>query len=488
MANCIRCGRKLPSFSFKKICQWCVQHDAAQRGEDDDQARQSVMPAPWVRRSQSTITLTQVLFGVNVAIFIAMVLASANPAAFLDPMHEFSPQISIHFGANYGPLTLSKDWWRLFTYMFLHGSVLHIGFNMWCLWDLGALCESLYGRWTYAAVYVITGIAGGVASLGWNPQVWSVGASGAIFGLAGALIASFYLGEFSLPSFAIKGTLRSLLFFAAFNLLFGSMFPGIDNACHFGGLISGLVLGALIAKIAPQVDFPLRRAGVMAAGALLIALFAFGVVAWRGAPYREARALDALMQNGTGDPVTRLQAIVRAQPNLAEAHFALGQAYFNQNQLPQAEAEFKRVVRLEPQNWQAQFDLGLTYLAEKRDDDAKAVFQQILAHDARSTEGHYGMGLVFAEQQKHQAAIDEFKTAINLDPQASGISYEMGRSYAQLKMYDDAIAAYLNEKKKTGDDPDLENALADAYQAKGMAKEAQEAKNKAAALRGGTQD
>lgn len=486
MANCVRCGRKLPPFSLKKICQWCVQHEAAQHGGDDDDARQQVMPAPWVRRSQSTITLTQVLFGVNVAIFVAMVLASANPAAFLDPTHEFSPQISIHFGANYGPLTLSRDWWRLFTYMFLHGSVLHIGFNMWCLWDLGALCESLYGRWTYAAVYVITGIAGGVASLGWNPQVWSVGASGAIFGLAGALIASFYLGEFSLPSFAIKGTLRSLLFFAAFNILFGSMFPGIDNACHFGGLISGLILGALIARLAPQTDLPLRRAGVMAAGAVLIGLFALGVVSWRGAPYRAERTFEALMQAGSGDPVARLEAIVRAQPNLTQAHFDLAREYFNQNRLPQAEAEFKRVVELEPKNPQAEFDLGLTYLAEKRDDDAKAIFQQLLGRNSNPAEAHYGMGLVLADQQKHQAAVEEFKTAIKFDPQASGISYEMGRSYAQLKMYDDAIAAYLDEKKKTGDDPDLEAALAEAYQAKGMAKEAQEARDKAAALRGGT--
>ena len=82
---------------------------------------------------------------------------------------------------------------------------MHIAFNMWCLWDLGALCESLYGRWTFAAIYLITGVAGGLASVGWNPGVLSVGASGAIFGLAGALIASFYLGEFSLAEHRDQG-------------------------------------------------------------------------------------------------------------------------------------------------------------------------------------------------------------------------------------------------------------------------------------------
>ena len=153
----------------------------------------------------------------------------------------------VHFGANFGPYTLSGQWWRLLTYMFLHGGFFHIAMNMWCLWNLGALCESLYGRFTYAAIYLITGVAGGLASVAWNPSVLSVGASGAIFGLTGALIASFYLGEFSLPGISIKGTLSSLLFFAGFSLFLGRLFPGIDNACHVGGLVSGLILGALIA-------------------------------------------------------------------------------------------------------------------------------------------------------------------------------------------------------------------------------------------------
>src|ERR1051326_5475802 len=74
MANCIRCGRQLPPFKFRKICQWCVQHEAAQRGEDADEIRQRVMPALWLQR-ESTITLTHVLFGANVAVFLAMALA-----------------------------------------------------------------------------------------------------------------------------------------------------------------------------------------------------------------------------------------------------------------------------------------------------------------------------------------------------------------------------------------------------------------------------
>jgi rhomboid protease GluP len=472
MANCIRCGRQLPPLTFKKICQWCVKHEAAQRGEESDNVPQPVITRPWVRRSESSITLTQLIFGANIAVFLATALASGSAI-------NISGEVNFHYGANFGPYTLSGEWWRLLTYMFLHGGATHIFFNMWCLWDLGRLCESLYGRWTFAGIYLITGVSGGLASIAWNPRVLSVGASGAIFGLAGALIASFYLGEFSLPRVAISGTLRSLVIFAVFNLGFGQLFGGIDNACHIGGLVSGLVLGALIARLAPQSDAPLRRATVVGVVVLGLLAAGFGVRQWRGGPMRMARAF----QETKGDPVARLQAVIKQQPNLVPAHFALAQAYLAGDQYLEAEAEFKRVIELQPANLEARFDLGLVYLTEKRLEDAKSEFTRILSQDQNSAEGHYGLGLVLAAQQNHSAAIDEFKKAAP-DTHVSGVYFEMGNSYAKLNRYDDAIKAYLNEKEKTGDSADIENALADAYQAKGMLKESQEARDLAQQLRG----
>lgn len=472
MANCIRCGRQLPPLTFKKICQWCVQHEAAQRGEESDDVRQPVITRPWVRRSESSITLTQVIFGANIAVFLAMALASGT-------VIDFSRLDLGPWGANYGPLTLSGDWWRLLTYMFVHGGLMHIAFNMWCLWDLGRLCESLYGRWTFGAIYLITGVGGGLTRLAWDPMIPSVGASGAIFGLAGALIASFYLGEFSLPRVAISGTLRSLVIFAVFNLGFGQILGTVDNACHIGGLVSGLALGALIARLAPQIDAPLRRATVVGAIALAVLTAGFGVRQWRGGPMRMARAF----QETKGDPVARLQAVIKQQPNLTPAHFALAQAYLARDQYLEAEAEFKRVIELQPGNLDARFDLGLVYLTEKRLEDAKSAFMQILAQDPNSAEGHYGLGLFLAAQQNYSAAIEEFKKATS-DTHLSGVSFEMGNSYAKLNRYDDAIAAYHQEKEKTGDSADIENALADAYQAKGMLKESQNARDLAQQLRG----
>jgi rhomboid protease GluP len=391
----------------------------------------------------------------------------------------------VHFGANFGPRTLSGDWWRLLTYMFLHGGLIHIAFNMWCLWDLGTMCESLYGRWTYAAIYLLTGISGGLASIAWNPSVLSVGASGAIFGLAGALVASFYLGEFSLPRVALSGTLRSLAFFIGFNVLFGSMFPGIDNACHIGGLLSGLILGALIARLAADHDNSPRRVAVLAVVALAVTGSAFAVRQWRGAPYRMAREFESMSQDNPDRAIAKLEAIARQQPNSVDIHFALGRTYFGLGQLPQAETQFKRVIELQPQNADARVALGMTYLNETRLDDASNAFSQAVAQNATNADAHYGLGLTHAAQENPQAAIEEYKKSIQLDPQITGAEYELGRSYTKLKNYDDAIAAYLKEKEHTGDDPDLEAALAEAYAAKGMTKEADEAKEKATQLKNG---
>ena len=479
MANCIRCGRQLPPLTFgKKICQWCVRHEAAQRGEEDDDAIQPVMAAPWVKR-EASVSLTQVLLGANVMVFIAMVVASG-------PSMDFTGQVMVHFGANFGPYTLSGQWWRLFTYMFLHGGFFHIAMNMWCLWNLGALSESLYGRFTYAGIYLITGVAGGLASVGWNPNVLSVGASGALFGLTGALIASFYLGEFSLSGIPIKGTLSSLLFFAGFSLFLGKVVPGIDNACHVGGLVSGLILGALIALAAPEHDKPLPRAGVLLFAVVLLAGSAVGVHRWRGSGRHFASAMDA--QRNLDRLIGDLQKKIQQNPQDASAHYTLAHAYFTEGQFPEGENELKQVLNLQPQNAKARMELGASYLNQEQPKEAQEEFTKLVAQEPNNAEAHFGLGLALAHQNNHEAAINEYQTALRLEPKAQDVYYRMGLSQAQLKQYDEAIASYQKERDGSGDDAELEDALADAYQSKGMQQQAQEARNKAAQFKGQNTD
>ncbi|MGA8438163.1 MAG: rhomboid family intramembrane serine protease [Candidatus Sulfotelmatobacter sp.] len=267
-----------------------MQHEAAQRGEIVDDARQPVMRTPWARRSESTIGLTQIIFGINVAVFLGMVLGNGG-----NPLQDFPGRELVQWNGNVGDLTVSGEWWRLLTCVFVHGNLLHIAFNMWCLWDLGGLCESLYGRWTFGALYLICGLSASLASVIWNVHVLSVGASGAIFGLAGALISAFKLGEFSVPRSALSGTLRSLLIFVTFNLAWG-LLPGLfgsdgvtDNAAHIGGLIAGLIVGAIIALIAPLQEQAPRRLAIFLVMALALVGGASGLAHHYGLPLRLRR-------------------------------------------------------------------------------------------------------------------------------------------------------------------------------------------------------
>jgi rhomboid protease GluP len=180
---------------------------------------------------------TAALIRINVALYVVMVISGVSP---ISP----SSVELLRWGANFGPLSFGPQPWRLLFSNYLHAGIIHLGFNMWCLWSLGALAERVFRPWTYILIYTACGLSGSLVSAWWHPHVVGVGASGAIFGLAGALIAALYLGRLAVPKEAVSGTLKSLLSFAGYNLLFGAAVPGIDNSAHVGGLLAGLVFGA----------------------------------------------------------------------------------------------------------------------------------------------------------------------------------------------------------------------------------------------------
>jgi rhomboid protease GluP len=223
--------------------------------------------------------ITATLVGMNVAVFVVMVL-SGVPAV--------SPTAAqlLPWGANTGALSLGTEPWRMLASNYVHSGVIHILLNMWCLWNLGALAEKLFEPWTYVLIYTSCGLGGSLASVWLHPARVGVGASGAIFGLAGALITALYLGHLPISKQAIQGTIRSLLTFAGYNLFFGAVVPAIDNSAHIGGLVTGLGLGAVLAKhltSPPEIRDNWRRgvfigAAVILVGAYLLVRHANGFV------------------------------------------------------------------------------------------------------------------------------------------------------------------------------------------------------------------
>jgi rhomboid protease GluP len=432
------------------------------------------MPVPWAQGISSSNIVTQVFLVVNLVVFAAMALEGIA----MDP----SSRQLIPWGANFGPYTLGGQPWRLLTCTFVHGGLFHIFFNMWCLWDLGAMCESLYGHWTFAAVYLISGVGGSLASVWWRPGGVSVGASGAIFGIVGALIASHYLGEFSASRFAVRSRLRSVLIFAGYSLVFGAVSGRTDNAAHIGGLVTGLVFGALIARIAPQHDI-LRRLSII----LFVGLIVLGCGAWlhRSRSYLiHAQRGEELLEGKKRDQaIAELQTAIHQRPEYIPAHFSLAHAYFDQKQFDLAESELKRVLELSPRHGGALYELGMVYLNQQRIGEAKENFTNLVQADKTDGYAHLGLGMTLAAEQNHEAAVEEYKQAAELEPDLDSVFYRMGISEAKQRNYDAAISAFHSQQAKAGDDVDTENALAAAYRAKGMDREADEATQKAEKLK-----
>ncbi|HWY68535.1 MAG TPA: rhomboid family intramembrane serine protease [Terriglobales bacterium] len=425
----------------------------------------------------SSVSLSQALVGINILVYLAMGIVGGG--LFSDP----TSQQLIRSGANFGPLTFGGEWWRLLSYAFLHGSLLHVGFNMWCLWSLGSLCESLYGTWTFGAIYFTSAVAGGLASVGVHPERLSVGASGAIFGLAGALIAGFYLGEFSLPRPVIQAQLRSLVFFVGYNIVIGAVSGPTDNLCHLGGLVAGLFCGALIARVAPSEHDVGARFAIIGFAALTLAGITFGLERSRGYVIHARHGIELLREQKYDAAIAELRTAVQMRPGYVPARFNLANAYYGKQQYAQAEAELKRVLEIDPENDDATYFLGFNYLAEKHAPEARQTFSRLVAKHPNLPGGHYGLGMALAAEGNLREAVEEFKTTARLRPEFEGVHYRLGQAQADLGLYDDAIASFQNEITNT-DDYDTEIALAHAYEKKGMHEKAAEALERAEKLKG----
>jgi len=255
-----------------------------QAAEASEQAYAEQNVAPQRRRTRSILSApgTYILVGINCAVFLWMVLHGVDPA---NP----TPMQLIHFGANVPVLVLSGGWYRLLTATFVHVGLIHLLTNMWCLWNLGLLGEPLLGRWGMGAVYMLTGIAGNLLSLGVNVVTHDMisvgaGASGAVFGIAGVLIILLSNHKLPIPVYELQRLRKSVIQFAGLNLIIGLVTVAlpiirIDNSAHVGGFLSGLALGF---PLRPEMTmgrsrYLTRQKITFAAAALFLALFGYWI-------------------------------------------------------------------------------------------------------------------------------------------------------------------------------------------------------------------
>ncbi len=189
-------------------------------------AARSSQTVKMARPSLSSGTLvTKSLIAFNVVIYLVTV---AQGIGVNQPGGRLFGEFAL-----YGPLVADGDWWRLITAAFLHASLLHIGFNMLALWWVGGPLEQAMGPWRFIAIYGVSGLAGSAGALLASPQAVTVGASGAIFGLFGAMVVIQWQTTGSLA-----GPAMTLILV---NLALTFALPNISWGGHVGGLVGGVL-------------------------------------------------------------------------------------------------------------------------------------------------------------------------------------------------------------------------------------------------------
>jgi membrane associated rhomboid family serine protease len=149
--------------------------------------------------------------------------------------------------ALHGPEVRTGQWWRLLSHAFLHGGLIHLGFNMFALYAIGGPLEQWQGRWRMAVFFFFSALTGALVALWWTPNAVMVGASGGLFGLLGAMGALLLRYRNDLPASMHKGLAKWLLQILGINFII-SLMPGISMAAHFGGLVGGFLIGLIITR------------------------------------------------------------------------------------------------------------------------------------------------------------------------------------------------------------------------------------------------
>jgi rhomboid protease GluP len=387
MAACVRCGKDIdpaPGRGTGLLCVACAAR-------------------------QPRVSVTAALIATNVLVFILMAARGVS-------MWEPTAEQLVRWGAGFGPYSLGAQPWRLFTAMFIHIGILHIAFNMLCLWSLGPIAELIFGWRKYLSIYLLSGLAGSVASAGLHPMIVAAGASGAIFGVAGAMVAVVYLRNLpALVSARSRLGKLGIVGFVMYNLVWGAAHTGIDNAAHVGGLAVGFLIALAIPVAGSQEGHAaVRRSMIVLVTGLVFITGAYLGARRLSAAHFESRTVQA--QKRPEDVVRETQAALRGDPDDTTSLAALGSAFYELKRWPQAVDAFTRYTRTDSTNAAMWANLGDAYLNWGHAADAVHPLARATALRPDDPSFQYLLGRAYLESQQYALAVGAFDAALKLAP------------------------------------------------------------------------
>ncbi|HTS69040.1 MAG TPA: rhomboid family intramembrane serine protease [Terriglobia bacterium] len=360
-------------------------------------------------------------------------------------------QILLDFGASFGPYLRRGEYWRLVMPMFLHGGWLHILGNSYALFILGPIMERVYGYGRYLTIYVAAGMGGAFLSMQLSKNV-SVGASGAIFGLAGAMLVTGYVHRDLIPPRWGRAFGAGMIPFIVLNLVFGLSVHGVDNWGHLGGLATGALLAFVIPP--PPHDSPYggeaaRPSQAMVVIPLMVVTLAIAATANH---YRIMQTMNRQL--------------------VAGARFA------HAGQYDRALQSYQQAHSAAPRQWEPCEVLGVFYLGQKKYDDAIQELQEAIRLSAgedellkeRGVQLHLQLGIAYqlkGDLRMAQKTFEEVLGKTSPTPQGRRLLAEnqllLADLYASEKLYGEAINTYLQALRLAPDFAQAQNNLAWLY-------------------------
>ena len=354
------------------------------------------------------IAITMTIIVINFSILVGMELSGGST----------NPEVLLRFGAKYNPLIWHGEWWRLFTMMFLHIGPIHFLFNSYALFVLGWAVEPFIGRLRYIALYLLSGISGSLISTIFSAAKISAGASGAIFGVAGAALAGELVRGGSFPNVLRRPYGRALLLFIAINLAFGFLVPFIDNSAHIGGAVSGFCLGYVF--FAHKTKPPL----LIARSRIFLILFILGFAAAVALTVHPARtwqwhyshALYSIHINDHKAARSELLMVVEHRPDFAPAHSLLGITYLSLGDYQRALEELQTANRLGLLNEENEFYLASAYIVLENYTPALPHLKKSLELGPKTAHKFFLLGFCQEKLNKPIQALQAYTEAIKRNP------------------------------------------------------------------------
>jgi rhomboid protease GluP len=368
---------------------------------------------------------TLAILALNVGLFVGMEWAGGSK----------NTDVLLEFGASYGPYIRRGEYWRLVAPLFLHIGWAHLIMNSAVLAILGFFLERIYGYGRFSLLYVASGMGSTLLSMTASQGV-SAGASGAIMGMAGAMLAIGFLHGEAIPWRLRRMFGGGILPLILLELAIGYSVPGIDNWGHIGGLFCGMLVSGLmpppgLLRLTAPEGFHAKPSQMVVVIPVAVVVLAAG---WGFETHRLSQNTQRLLDESRKlraagkftEAISRAEAAARLAPHDERPYETIGSLLLQQGRLDDAIVQYREARRLNPLSFEARRGLAGAFVRKGDMESATLILEEMLGNDAKSAEGQRLLGDLCQQDGLDRLAIRYYERSLELNPDQAATHNNLG--------------------------------------------------------------